>query len=93
MDYKHELYKRSIYKVLQDHISQDGWVPSSTPSLFAKVLTDPSGEIISDWVQPDSTNAYMIGNRVKFEGHIYESIIDNNIWSPTAYPSGWQLIE
>lgn len=86
-------YEGVLYKVLQDHISQDGWVPSSTPSLFAKVLTDPSGEIISDWVQPDSTNAYMIGNRVKFEGHIYESIIDNNIWSPTAYPSGWQLIE
>lgn len=82
-----------LYKVLQDHISQDGWIPSSAPSLFAKVLTDPSNEIISDWVQPDSTNAYMIGNRVKFEGHIYESIIDNNIWSPTAYPSGWQLIE
>lgn len=86
-------YEGVLYKVLQDHISQDGWIPSSAPSLFAKVLTDPSGEIISDWVQPDSTNAYKTGDKVRFEGHVYESVIDNNIWSPTAYPSGWKLLE
>ena len=24
---------------------------------------------------------------------IYESLIDNNVWSPEEYPQGWQLIE
>lgn len=82
-----------LYKVLQNHISQADWTPNASPSLFAKVLIDPSGETIPEWVQPDSTNAYMKGDKVKFEGHVYESIIDNNIWSPSAYPAGWKVID
>ena len=82
-----------LYKVLTDHISQVTWTPDVSPGLFAKVLIDPTGETILDWVQPDSTNAYMTGDKVKFEEHIYESLIDNNIWSPSAYPAGWKLIE
>lgn len=82
-----------LYKVLQQHVAQDNWAPDVSPSLFAKVLVDPTGETINEWVQPDSTNAYMKGDKVKFEGNIYESVIDNNVWSPTAYPAGWKLAE
>ena len=46
-----------------------------------------------EWVQPDSANAYMIGDKVVYEGVIYESVIDNNIWSPIAYPQGWKVVE
>ena len=35
----------------------------------------------------------MKGDKVMFEGHVYESAIDNNIWSPSAYPAGWTLVE
>ena len=82
-----------LYKVLTEHTSQATWTPDVSHGLFAKVLIDPSGETILDWVRPDSANAYMIGDKVKYEGIIYESIIDNNIWSPTEYPAGWKLIE
>lgn len=82
-----------LYKVLQQHVVQDNWSPDASPSLFAKVLVDPTGETILDWQQPDSTNAYMKGDKVRFEGHIYVSAIDNNVWSPTAYPAGWKLVE
>lgn len=81
-----------LYKVLTEHTSQDTWAPDVSPSLFAKVLIDPSGETIPEWVRPDSTNAYMIGDKVIFEGITYESTIDNNIWSPTEYPTGWKQI-
>ena len=82
-----------LYKVLTEHISQATWTPDVSPGLFAKVLIDPSGETIPEWVRPDSTNAYMIGDKVMFEGTIYECTIDNNIWSPVEYPAGWQIIE
>lgn len=82
-----------LYKVLIGHTSQAGWTPDVSPSLFAKVLIDPTGETIPEWVQPDNTNAYMIGDKVMYEGAVYESTIDNNIWSPAAYPAGWKLIE
>lgn len=35
----------------------------------------------------------MIGDKVKFNGKIYESVIDNNVWSPEAYPQGWKEVE
>ena len=85
------VYEEVLYKVLQDHTSQETWTPKDAPSLFARVLVDDGGAVL-DWVQPDSTNPYMKGDRVKFEGKIYESLIDSNVWSPTAYPAGWKEI-
>ena len=38
-------------------------------------------------------DAYNTGDRVRFEGAIYESLIDGNVWSPADYPAGWKLIE
>lgn len=84
-------YNQVLYKVLQDHTSQTAWNPEAAPSLFAKVLI-PDPQVIPEWEQPDSTNPYMTGDKVRFEGQVYESLIDNNIWSPAAYPAGWQLV-
>lgn len=86
------MYNKILYKTLIEHVSQNEWTPDISFSLFTPVLTDPSGEEIYDWVQPDSTNAYMTGDKVRFEGDIYESLIDNNVWSPAVYPSGWKKI-
>ena len=85
-------YNGVLYKVVNAHSSQSDWTPDISPSLFAVVLTSPDGTP-QEWVQPDSTNPYMKGDKVIFEGVVYESLIDNNIWSPAAYPAGWQIIE
>ena len=84
-------YEGVLYKVLQDHTSQQTWTPLDAPSLFAKVLTSTTGEP-QEWEQPDSTNGYKVGDRVIFNGKIYESTVDNNVWSPGAYPVGWKEI-
>lgn len=80
-----------LYKVLQQHVAQDNWAPDVSPSLFAKVLVDPTGETVLDWEQPDSTNPYMKGDKVKHNGVIYESEVDNNVWEPGVY--GWVVVE
>lgn len=38
-----------------------------------------------------STSAYMTGECAIDAGNVYESTIDNNVWAPTAYPTGWKL--
>ena len=79
-----------IYKVLQSHAKQPDWTPDKAVSLFAKVLTSPAGPL--PWVQPGSTNPYMNGDKVVWtDGKTYESTINNNVWSPSAYPAGWRL--
>lgn len=84
-------YNGILYKVLQSHISQSTWTPTGAPSLFAKVLI-PDDDVIPEWEQPDSTNPYQIGDKVIYNGKVYESVIANNIWSPEAYPQGWQEV-
>ena len=81
-------YEEVLYKCLQEHNSQEMWYPTAAPSLWTKVLI-PDENVIPEWEQPGSTNPYMKGDKVMFEGKVYESIIDNNIWSPSAFPGGW----
>lgn len=79
----------TIYKVLQDHTSQDDWTPDAAPSLFAKVLI-PDENVIPEWEQPDSTNPYMAGDKVTHNNKTYVSDIDNNVWEPGVY--GWSEV-
>lgn len=88
-----------LYKVLQAHTSQADWTPDVAVSLFAKVLAEPvvdpeTGEVdIPKWEQPDSANPYMTGDKVNYDDVIYESTVDNNVWSPAEYPAGWKVVE
>lgn len=93
VEYKKDMrvtYNTVLYKVLQDHTSQETWTPTDAPSLFVKVLT--SDNEILDWEQPSADNAYMKGDKVKYNGKVYESLIDNNVWAPDAYPAGWKEV-
>ena len=89
---KRIVYNGILYKVIQAHTSQVGWNPVDAPSLFAKVINETIDGSIPEFEQPDSTNPYMKGDRVIFNGKVYESLIDNNVYSPEAYPAGWKEI-
>ena len=80
------LHNAVLYKVLQDHTSQETWTPEAAPSLFAKVLI-PDETVIPEWVQPDSTNAYAKGDKVTHNGKTWVSDYDNNVWEPGVF--GW----
>lgn len=88
------LYNSILYKVLQAHTSQSDWTPEVSPSLFSQVLI-PDENVIPEWVQPDSTNPYMIGDKVTHNGKTYESLVDNNVWEPgvTGTESLWAVVE
>ena len=54
---------------------------------------DTPTDNIKDFVQPTGAHdAYAKGDKVRFNGKVYESLIDNNAYSPSAYPSGWKEI-
>lgn len=87
-------YGDKLYRCLQSHTSQATWNPVDAASLWAVVLI-PDPEVIPVWVQPDSTNPYMKGDKVYYpdeNGKVYESTIDNNVWSPDTYPAGWNEV-
>ncbi len=85
------VYKGQLYEVIQAHTSQSDWTPDKVSALFTKAV--PEGEI-AEWTQPaGSHDAYNIGDKVLFQGQVYESLINANVWSPAVYPAGWELVE
>lgn len=82
-------YGKTLYKCLQAHTSQAAWTPTDAPSLWAKVLI-PDPSVIPEWEQPESTNPYMKGDKVKHNGKTWESTVDNNVWEPGVY--GWDEV-
>ena len=76
-----------LWRCLQAHTAQADWNPVDAPSLWAEVLAGQDGTAIGEWVQPDSTNPYMRGDRVNYNGKTWVSNVDNNVWAPGVY--GW----
>lgn len=89
--YNNKIYESTIdFNVWNPADYSMGW--TMIEDLNPTPEPEPQNEIPA-WVQPDATNGYHIGDRVHYNGLIYESAIDNNVWSPEAYPAGWTLIE
>lgn len=83
------LYNEVLYKVITAHTSQPDWTPDVAHSLFTKVLI-PNENAVPEWEQPDSTNPYMIGDKVSHNSKIWISVVDGNVWEPSVY--GWEEV-
>lgn len=90
-----DIVKHNGYK-WQSMINNNVWEPGIVENTIWKNISilepEENNTSYSEWAPPDANNAYMTGARVIFEGQIYESTIDNNVWSPSDYPAGWTLI-
>lgn len=81
-----------LYQVLQGHTSSEEWAPDSAVSLYKAIGVTESG--YAEWVQPlGASDAYNTGDIVSYNGTLYRSLIDANVWSPEAYPAGWEEAE
>ena len=80
-------------KCLQSH-NRMHYPIEQTPALWLIIPTIVGYPV---WQQPTGAHdAYQMGDRVHFpdaDSPVYESKINANVWSPTVYPAGWQLIE
>lgn len=78
-----------LYKVVQEHTSQADWTPDIVPALFTAIGLDEEGYPV--WSQPTGAHdAYNRGDIVDYNGVLYESLIDGNVYSPDTYPAGWK---
>lgn len=79
-------YKGGLYESLRDG---NVWSPEVYPTAWKKVPDgeDPGGEP-PEWVQPTGAHdAYNTGDRVTYNGKVYESTMDGNVWVPGV--AGW----
>lgn len=80
----------ACYKVLQSHKSQADWQPDKTPALYKLIGSNDDGYL--EWKQPlGAHDAYKIGDIVEYNGKLYKSLINGNVWSPDVYAAGWEV--
>ena len=80
----------ACYKVLQSHKSQADWQPDKTPALYKLIGSNDDGYL--EWKQPlGAHDAYGIGDIVEYNGKLYKSLINGNVWSPDVYAAGWEI--
>ena len=88
-------------KVWRSTIDNNVWAPTAYPRgreevtgtdvvFVSQALADILENIRVHFGKPVHINSgYRTGDRVIYNGHIYESTINNNVWSPDTYPQGW----
>lgn len=85
-----------LYEVIQAHTTQADWAPNKVPALFKvyEVKKDTQGnEVVPEFKHPTGAHdTYKKGDKVLFKGKVYESLIDNNAYSPEEYGQGWKEI-
>lgn len=80
-------YGEKLYKCAQAHKAQADWSPDRVPALWVEVAKP--GEI-PEWKQPAGAHdAYMKGDLVIYNGTVYCSTVDTNVWAPDTY--GWEV--
>ena len=80
-------YEETLYKCVQAHRSQSDWIPNITPNLWTVVTVEEWPE----WVQPTGAqDAYMIGNKVSYQGKHWICTSDYNIYAPGVF--GWDEV-
>ena len=89
---ENEVGDAQLYQVLQDHTSAEQWTPDTAVSLYKPIGVTEDGH--AEWVQPlGASDAYNTGDIVSYNGTLYRSTIDGNVWSPVDYPQGWEVYE
>ncbi len=82
------IYKGVTYKSV---VPQNLWAPDVARNYWEVVSGTPP---ILEWNSPKGIfDCYHKDNRVKFEGKIYKSLNNSNMWSPKTFPTGWQEVK
>ena len=81
-------------KVWESLIPANVWEPGVSGWREVAEPDPETGEPgVPEWVAPTGGHdAYQTGDRVTFEGQVYESVINGNVWSPRDYPAGWKTV-
>lgn len=94
-DYKKDerfTYNGHLFKVNQDHTSQEQWVSgeTGTESLYTNLEMGENGHL--NWQQPTGAHdAYNTGDIVNYNGQMYQSQIDGNTTVPGSDERWWKV--
>ena len=99
MNYNGELIKagtRINWNGVLKRATVDLWdaidnVPDNAPTLWEDIAYREGYRIIPEVITVGT--AFSKDECGWWEDILYKSLIDNNVWTPEAYPTGWKIVE
>lgn len=81
-----------VYKLWQQHdaTNQPDWSPDKAVSLWDICHTSDPAAAKAYQAPQGSRGLYQTGECCLYDGHVWQSKIDSNSWTPDAYPAGWE---
>lgn len=64
--------------------------PDNAPSLWEDINYRDGYRVIPETITVGT--AFAKDELGWWEGELYRSLIDANVWTPTAYPAGWEMV-
>ena len=85
-------WQGQVYKLWQQHdaTNQPDWSPDQAVSLWDICHTSDPAAAKEYQAPQGSRGLYQTGECCLYGGHVWRSKIDNNSWTPDAYPAGWE---
>ena len=65
--------------------------PDNAPSLWEDIAYREGIRIIPETITVGT--AFVLNELGWWGDAVYKSLLDNNVWTPEAYPSGWEIYE
>jgi len=65
--------------------------PENAPTLWEDIAYKKGIRIIPDVITAGT--AFAKGEQGWWKDVLYESVMDNNVWTPDAWPDGWAVVE
>nr|DAD85696.1 MAG TPA: hypothetical protein [Siphoviridae sp. ctP6113] len=85
-------WQGQVYKLWQQHdaTNQPDWSPDRAVSLWDICHTSDPAAAKEYQAPQGSRGLYQTGECCLYGGNVWKSKIDNNSWTPDAYPAGWE---
>lgn len=82
-----------LFRCLQAHTSQADWTPDAVPALWVEIAA--AGEYREIKENMLSTEAFALDEIGWYQTkeNLYKSLIAANVYTPDAYPAGWEKVE
>ncbi len=84
-------WNNSIKRAAVDLWDTDANNPDNAPSLWEDISYKEGYRIIPEVITVGT--AFTLGERGWWDEVLYESLIEANVYTPTAYPAGWKVVK
>jgi hypothetical protein len=83
-------YDGKLYRAVVDIWDEEQYNPTNAPNLWREIIYSGGIREIPEVIT--AAEAFAAGEKGKWKGEIYESLISGNVWTPEQYAGAWQKL-